>query len=175
MSQMKGIFQSLAQIELNTKDFLVKANTALSKCLDKTSFITTSYFIIDAKSKSVEFARAGHCPTLYYNSAAKKWDFFQNKGLGLGILRNGDFSNFINPESFQYKSNDIIVLYTDGITEAKNPKNDEYGYERLQEVVTSMIDASVDEITGAIIDDLYGFTGSPIIDDDYTTLVIKFK
>lgn len=175
MSQMKGIFQSLAQIDLNTKEFLVKANTALSKCLDKTSFITTSYFILNEKDKSVEFARAGHCPTLYYDSGTKKWEFFQNKGLGLGILRNGDFSNFINPECFKYKPNDIIVLYTDGITEAKNQKNDEYGYERLQEVVTSMIDASVEEITTAIIDDLYGFTGSSIIDDDYTTLVIKFK
>lgn len=175
MSQMKGIFQSLAQIELSTKEFLVKSNTALSKCLDKTSFITTSYFIIDNKSKSVEFARAGHCPTLYYNSETKKWQFFQNKGLGLGILRNGDFSNFIHPDSFNYKPNDIIILYTDGITEAKNARNDEYGYERLQEAVISMINASAHEIQKAIIDDLYDFTGSSIIDDDYTTLVIKFK
>ncbi len=175
MSQMKGVFQSLAQLDLEPKDFLVKANTALSKCLDKTSFITTSYFIIDTKKQCVDFARAGHCPTLFFNAKEKEWQFFQNKGLGLGILRSGDFANFIQPNSFKYKSGDIIVLYTDGITEAKNFKNDEYGYERLQEAVSRSVDASVIDIQELIIKDLYDFTGSPIIDDDYTTLIVKFK
>lgn len=175
MSQMKGVFQSLAQLGMDPKEFLVKSNAALSRCLDKTSFITTSYFIIDTKEKQVDFARAGHCPTLYYNANEGKWHFFQNKGLGLGILRSGDFSNFIQPDSFKYHPNDIIVLYTDGITEAKNFKNDEYGYERLQEVVTNSTNDTADDIQKKIIKDLYEFTGSPVIDDDYTTLVIKFK
>ncbi|QSE98382.1 PP2C family protein-serine/threonine phosphatase [Fulvivirga lutea] len=175
MSQMKGVFQSLAQLGLEPKEFLVKANTALSKCLDKTSFITTSFFVVDTKKKVVEFARAGHCPTLYFDSEKKQWEFFQNKGLGLGILRNGDFANFIQPNKFSYKPGDIIILYTDGITEAKNMKGHEFGYERLQEAVTKTVNCTAEEIQKAIIDDLYEFTGTPVIDDDYTTVVIKFR
>ena len=175
MSQMKGVFQSLTQVGLSPKEFLVKANIALSKCLDKTSFITTSYFIIDTKKKKVEFARAGHCPTLYYNYESGKWEYFQNKGLGLGILRSGDFGNFIQPNEFSYQPGDIIVLYTDGITEAKNRRGDEFGYERLEESVSKYKNCTAEEIQKSIIDNLYEFTGSSVIDDDYTTVVIKFK
>ena len=175
MSQMKGVFQSLAQLGLNPKDFLVRANNALSKCLDKTSFITGSYFVIDTSVKRVDFARAGHCPTLYYTAESDTWEFFQNKGLGLGILRNGDFANFIQPQSFNYKPHDIMVLYTDGITEAKNFKGEEYGYDRLKDVANRHAGESAPDIQTKIIEDLYEFTGSPVIDDDYTTLIVKFR
>ncbi len=175
MSQMKGVFHSLAQLDLDPKTFLVKANVALSKCLDKTSFITTSYFVINTSKKTVDFARAGHCPTLYYNASSKAWQFFQNKGLGLGILRNSGFENYIQLNTFSYNPGDIIILYTDGITEAKNAKGAEYGYEQLQVAVEKAAKKSAEEIQKELINNLYDFTGSSIIDDDYTTLVIKFK
>lgn len=175
MSQMKGVFHSLAQVGMDPKTFLTMANNALSKCLDKASFITTSYFVINTKKKVVDFARAGHCPTLYYDSKLKEWQFFQNKGLGLGILRNSGFENYIQLNSFTYNPDDIIVLYTDGITEAKNSKGDEYGYDRMLEVVSKMADKEALGIQDALINDLYKFTGTPVIDDDYTTLIIKFK
>ncbi|UII27929.1 SpoIIE family protein phosphatase [Fulvivirga maritima] len=174
MSQMKGIFHSFAQLDLPPKEFLVRANTALSRCLDKASFITTSYFVINSESQRVEFTRAGHCPTLYYDSEAKKASYFQNKGLGLGIIRNDEFANYIQTNCFDYKKNDIIVLYTDGITEAKNDKGEEFGYERLKEFIEQVSDMDILSIQEDLISALYEFTGSRAIDDDYTTLIIKF-
>lgn len=175
MSQMKGVFHSLSQLDKSPKDFLVSANRALSLCLDRTSFITTSYFIINKAEKTVEFARAGHCPTLYYNKSSNETSFFQNKGLGLGILRNDGFENYIQINSFQYKKDDIIVLYTDGITEAKNEKGEEFGYDRLRDLVkeNSMIEPQ--QLQRKLIEALYQFSGTTAIDDDYTTLIIKFK
>ena len=174
MSQMKGVFHSFAQLDLPPKEFLVKANTALSRCLDKTSFITTSYFVIDSEQQKVEFARAGHCPTLYYDSQTGKASYFQNKGLGLGIIRNNEFGNYIQTNCFQYKKGDIIVLYTDGITEAKNAKSEEFGYERLQEFIETVSHKEIVNIQEDLINALYEFSGSKAIDDDYTTLIIKF-
>lgn len=175
MSQMKGVFHSFAQLDLSPKEFLVKANKALSQCLDKASFITTSYFVINSETKTVEFARAGHCPTLFYDSQLKKGTYFQNKGLGLGILRNGEFGNYIQTNSFKYKSGDIVVLYTDGVTEAKNSQSDEFGYVRLQQFIEKVSDKTVENIQQELINELYEFTGTKSIDDDYTTLIIKFK
>ncbi|MBL6449882.1 SpoIIE family protein phosphatase [Fulvivirga sp. 29W222] len=175
MSQMKGIFHSFAQLDLSPKEFLEKANQALSQCLDKASFITTSYFVINSTTKTVEFARAGHCPTLFYDAQLKKGTYFQNKGLGLGILRNGEFGNYIQTNAFQYKRDDIVVLYTDGVTEAKNVQGDEFGYERLQKFIEKVSALSVQEIQQKLINELYEFTGTKSIDDDYTTLIIKFN
>ena len=175
MSQMKGVFHSLSQLDQTPKDFLVSANKALSMCLDRTSFITTSYYIISQSQKTVEFARAGHCPTLYYSNRKDETSFFQNKGLGLGILRNDGFENYIQTNSFKYDTDDIMVLYTDGITEAKNHKGEEFGYERLRELVKKNSNKTADRLQKILIDALYDFSGTSAIDDDYTTLIIKFK
>jgi len=175
MSQMKGVFTSLAQIGLTPKEFLCNANTVLSASLDRSSFVTCSYFIIDKTSKKLEFARAGHCPALYFDSSQKKSLFFQEKGLGLGILRNGEFGKFLEVRSIDYKPNDILVLYTDGITEAKNIKREEFGFKRLQEIVEANHDKEPAFIKDEIIDKLYNFCGKELLDDDYTMLIVKFK
>ncbi|MEJ0030635.1 MAG: PP2C family protein-serine/threonine phosphatase [Bacteroidota bacterium] len=62
MSQMKGIFHSLAQQDLDPKEFMQRANRALVYCLERGSFISATYFAIDTRTKKIRYARAGHCP-----------------------------------------------------------------------------------------------------------------
>lgn len=175
MSQMKGVFHSLVQLDLSPEDFLYYANSALSRCLEKTSFITISYFIVDFVSKEINFVRAGHCPTLYYNNNKKEADYFINKGLGLGIKRSDGYRKFIQVNHTKYNSGDIIVLYTDGIIEAKNEEGEEFGYERLKNIIQNNYTKSTLEIKKAIIDALYGHCEKTNLSDDYTLLIVKFK
>lgn len=175
MSQMKGIFQSLVQLNLNARDFMIKANNALSNCLDRTSFITTSYFIIDSKKKKFEFSRAGHCPTLYYSDKEKKVVFLEDQGLGLGILRDNQFNEFVEVNEMEYNSGDILMLYTDGITEAKNKNNEEYGYERIKQFLESHAYYSAEYIKEGILKSLYDFCESSNLEDDITALIVKVK
>lgn len=175
MSQMKGVFHSLSQLDVGAAEFIRRANHALSRCLDKASFVTTSYFIIDSREKIIEFTRAGHCPTLYYDHSRDETIYFKNRGLGLGIIRNDSFSDYTEVNSINYEPGDIMVLYTDGITEAKNRHGEEFGYERLRNVVREYRHQSVDGIQQAIIERLYEFIGNDAINDDYTTVIIRFK
>ena len=175
MSQMKGIFHSLSQLNLTPKEFLVKANNALSECLEKSSFITATYFLIDRKTKSIKFSRAGHCPTLYYHANIKKTEYFKSKGMGLGLVRNDKYDKFIHVNKFQYKPGDLIVLYTDGITEAMNGDGEEFGYERLENTIKRHVSKKPKKILDNMLQDFYDFTGSKIINDDYTIVLIQFK
>ena len=175
MSQMKGIFQSLVQLELSAKDFIIKANNALSGCLDRTSFITTIYFIIDSKNKKLEFSRAGHCPTLYYSAIDKKVKFLEDNGLGLGILRDNQFNDFVDVTEMDYHSGDILFLYTDGITEAKNKQNEEFGYDRLKVFLEKNVFYSTEHIKEEILKTLHDFCESSNLEDDITTLIVKVK
>lgn len=175
MSQMKGIFQSLVQLNLSAKDFIVKANNALSGCLDRTSFITTTYFIIDSKKKNIEISRAGHCPTLYYSAKDKKVSFLEDNGLGLGILRDDQFDEFVDVNEIDYKQGDIMFLYTDGITEAKNNRNEEFGYDRLKLFLEKHSFYSTEYIKEEILKTLYDFCESSNLEDDITTLIVKVK
>jgi phosphoserine phosphatase RsbU/P len=154
---------------------LFRANNALSICLAKKTFITASYFLIDTQQQVVEFSRAGHCPTLYFNASTQKAEFFKNKGLGMGIIRNETFRNYLAAHSFKYLPNDVMVLYTDGITEAKNAKGEEFGSDRLLHSLEKWAQHTPEYIREKLITTLYEFTGTDHIDDDYTVMIVKFK
>lgn len=175
MSQMKGIFNSIGQLGLSPKEFMINTNIALGASLEKASFITASYYLINKKTKTIEFTRAGHCPTLYYRAKEKRSSYYTDKGLGLGILRNSKFDNYVNVNTIDYASGDILFLYTDGITEAKNMKREEYGYDRLQAILEDAASENGDQIQDKIIKNLFEFCGSELVDDDYTSLIVKFN
>jgi len=174
MSQMKGVFHSLVQFDLDAKTFFKRANHALSHCLEKTSFITAAYYSINSTEKSISFSRAGHCPGLFYNKKDKKAEYFHNKGMGLGIVRNDSFEKFIDISKIHYNSGDILFLYTDGIIEAKNADNEEFGYDRLSNYLEQNSAKSPKDIQAGLIKYLYEFIGTENLEDDYTALIIRF-
>jgi serine phosphatase RsbU (regulator of sigma subunit) len=174
MAQMKGIFHGLMQDDLQPVEFMQKANNALTHCLERTSFITAALYIIDYKLKGFFFARAGHCHTLYYNSMTLETFYFNTEGLGLGIIRDQSYNKRIHNMHYDYNPGDVMVIYTDGIIEARNPNQDEYGEDRLREMLNQTYHLEAEDIKYAIINDLNEFSDENIYDDQ-TLIVIKFK
>lgn len=175
MSQMKGIFHSLAQSDTEPDNFMVHANQALVYCLERGSFISATYFVINTETKKIKYARAGHCPVLYYSALSKQVTYFKDKGVALGMVRNKTYTNFIHAYEFEYVQGDLMVLYTDGITEAKNKKGEEFGYDRLLESVEEVSSLSAIQVQDHLIKRLYAFSGTDNIDDDYTTMIVRFN
>jgi sigma-B regulation protein RsbU (phosphoserine phosphatase) len=175
MSQMKGIFHSLAQQDLDPKEFMVRANMALVYCLERGSFISATFFVVNTKTKKIQYARAGHCPVLFYRSATKNAEYLKDKGTALGMIKNKDYCNFIENNEIAYASGDVMVLYTDGITEAKDPKGEEFGYDHLRNAVLEVKDEAPKQMQDFLIRKLYEYSGSDQINDDYTTMIVKFK
>lgn len=176
MSQMKGIFHSLIQLDLGPGEFMIRANSALSKCLERNHFITASIFIIDTRQNKICHARAGHMPTLMHSFAHQKSDFLAIDGLGLGILRNKQYKNHVEEKTFTYQQGDVLVLYTDGIVEAKNEKSLQFGFERIRSLLEISHHLGPREIQSKIIDSLHSFVGGDgLIDDDYSIMVVKFN
>jgi len=175
MSQMKGIFHSLAQQQLDPKEFMVRANMALKHCLERGSFISATYFIVDTQAKKIYYARAGHCPVLYYRAMEKKSEYLKDKGTALGMIKSKDYCNFIETNELPYAPGDIMVLYTDGITEAKDKKGEEFDLVRLEQTLVEVTEKSPREIQEHLIKRLYEYSGTDQINDDYTTMIVKFR
>ncbi len=175
MAQLKGIFHSLATQKMSAAEFHIHANVALSNCLERSSFVTASYYIIDTEKKSIEFSRAGHCPSLMFCSKTDKTDFLSSEGMGLGIIRNSSYSKYVESSTLDYYNGDTMLLYTDGITEAKNEDGEQFGTERLKNSFSSHAKKAPAQIKEAIKRDLAGFTGEFEIDDDYTMVIVKFN
>jgi serine phosphatase RsbU (regulator of sigma subunit) len=176
MAQMKGIFQSLIQLDLGPAEFMIRANSALSKCLERNHFITASIFIIDTRENIIRHARAGHVPTLMHSFALQKSEYLAIDGLGLGILRNKQYENHVEEKTFKYQPGDVLVLFTDGIVEAKNEKSHQFGFERIRSLLEISHHQGPREIQAKIIDSLHSFVGGDgMIDDDYSIMVVKFN
>ncbi|TAE18261.1 MAG: hypothetical protein EAZ95_04915 [Bacteroidetes bacterium] len=175
MAQMKGIFQTLAQINCSLSEFLQYTNRALGNCLPKNTFITASILIIDTDEHTIDIAQAGHCPILRYDAKRKHTYYLPAQGLGFGILRNNSFSQHIDIQSIVYQKGDIFVLYTDGVIDARNPEQDEYGYERLHDCVHQNAQDSPTVLLQKMQTDWEAFAQGTPQYDDYTALVLKIE
>lgn len=175
MAQMKGVFQSLIQLNLSPGEFMIRSNAALSKCLERNHFITASVFEINTSQKLIRYARAGHVPTLYFNAKSQKATYLESGGLGLGILRNMQYEKHVDQKEFTYHEGDVMVLFTDGIIEAKNQKAMQFGFERARSLLEINHSLTPKEIQAMLIDTLHNFVGgNGLIDDDYSMMVVKF-
>ena len=92
-------------------------------------------------------------------------------GFFVGVVK--DITQYISLQKIKLQSGDGIVLYTDGITEARNLTEEQYGVERLCEVVSRYWHFSAAEIQQAVIDDVHQFIGEQKVFDDMTLLVLK--
>lgn len=176
MSQMKGIFHSLSQQpDITPARFMTQANRALVHCLERGSFITATYFVIDTHARTIHYARAGHCPLLYFDAGRKTARYCEDKGTALGMVRSADYEKYIHTYTIPYRPGDMLVLFTDGITEAKNAGGEEFGYDRLRSAVENSSFDHLKELQQYLLQQLYAYTGSDEINDDYTTMILKFK
>ena len=179
MAQMKGIFHSLGNLDLLPGEFIIKANDALGRCLEKSSFITASYFSINTSAREIRFVRAGHCSTLYYHASTRQSEYLQTKGMGLGIVRNSTYENYVHCNALTYAPGDLILLYTDGITEATDAEGRQFGGDGLKQALDKHIqksneNVSPEQLKNGIIEELYTFLNGKKLDDDYTLMIIKF-
>ncbi|HEY9703878.1 MAG TPA: SpoIIE family protein phosphatase, partial [Allocoleopsis sp.] len=95
--------------------------------------------------------------------------------LGFPIGLDADISDFISAQKVELNSGDMMVLYTDGITEAENINKQFYGLERLINLVQKNHHKSAQEIRQTVIDDVINYIGEQTVFDDITLLVIKKK
>ncbi|AHM61068.1 protein serine/threonine phosphatase [Flammeovirgaceae bacterium 311] len=177
MSQLKGVFHSLVPLGLSCRDFLMQANSALSRGLGRTTFVTLVYGILNCADKTFTFVRAGHCPVLYYSSENNQVEVYNGKGMGLGLLRNNSYQGHIQEQVIRYKPGDSLLLYTDGIIECRNGAGEEYGQERLAQSFKKHAEQrsnSVEEVCSMLMEELHLHAGKKDIQDDFTTLVLKF-
>ncbi|MEL6589602.1 MAG: SpoIIE family protein phosphatase [Bacteroidota bacterium] len=175
MAEIKGIFHALTQLDLDIKSFLATANTALSQCMQKGFFMTMTYLQIDVEQQQLEMIRAGHCPAFFYKAATKEIKMLREGTLGLGIVRNASFANYIKEtELLRYEPGDVLILYTDGILEARNEQQEEFGYDRFEKIIATNAELSAPDFAEKIVESVREFTHTDL-QDDYTVLIIRFR
>jgi phosphoserine phosphatase RsbU/P len=138
-------------------------------------FVTLFFALLDVSSGNFTYVNGGHVPTLLVKNeegdTVNKIQKLMPTGIALGI----DAEQTYKENSILLNAGDFVVLYSDGITEAINQKEHEYGTERLENVLLAINNHSAEGVIEAIISDLISFTGGQEAFDDITIVVAMRK
>jgi sigma-B regulation protein RsbU (phosphoserine phosphatase) len=143
---------------------LVTANTSEGR------FITFFWGYIDTKTNTLTYVNAGHNPPYIIRNG--KIIKLEKGGIIFGVMKT--FTPYIF-EEVKLKKDDVIILYTDGVSEAMNLNNEEYSEEKLQVIAESLVDKTAEEILNGIKEDVQIFTQGNVQSDDITMIVIKVR
>jgi hypothetical protein len=172
MSMAKKTFEIYASTGLNPADTLSKVNDALHRDLGGRLFISMVYALLDPTARTLTWARAGHNPSLRFNRKADEVEEIRPPGMVVGMKSGAMFRQSIQEQVTTLQNGDIFVLYTDGITETMNLQNEEFGPERLVDVVKKFIDAGPDALIDRIMEIIRHFRGPRPPADDSTIVIL---
>jgi anti-anti-sigma factor len=145
--------------------------------MKKGMFVTMFYVILDSKNRVISYASAGHNPMILYRHETRETFFLNPRGFPVGISLPDEslFRRSISLEKVRLKKDDMLVIYTDGVTEAMNERRAQYGEERLIQMVRDHGSLSPEEFIDLLDSDIKSFTSGYPQSDDITVVAIKEK
>lgn len=147
---------------------LTAVNRRILEDTNANQFVAVSYGILDPVTGRLVYCNAGNCPPIIFRSRGV--EKLVNTGIPLGLLEDRTWDQAVA----QIDPGDVLVLYTDGITEAQNEKEEFYGEARLLNSIRANLNGSAQEIKQGILADLQKFVGSaPQYDDITLTVVVR--
>ncbi len=140
-------------------------------------FITMLYAVIDTAAQTVTLARAGHELPLFSRRNAltgvAEETYVGSEGMPLGMVPDEIFSTVIADRIEPFSIGDVLVLYTDGITESPNEEGKEFSGNRLADTVRTLHNRSVTELNDGILENVHRFAGPTAQRDDFTLVTVK--
>ncbi len=179
MAELKGLVLSLSRIHRSPRQLLIDANRIISDHLDSRSFITMTYAVIDLEHRRMTYARAGHTPLIFLRASAPAGDgrlqILAPDGLVLGLKIDGGvlFESLLEEATIDLATGDLLVFFTDGISEAMNPAEDCFGEARLGRIVEEHGMMSSEELRECILGEIDTFVDGAAQHDDMTMILVK--
>jgi len=177
MTMVKKSLKLHAQHHRSPAEVLRRTNLDITTDLDARTFVSASYALIDARTATLTFARAGHnYPILFNPRRSPPVRQLETKGMALGMYRGGLFDKIIREMEIALRPGDVFLLYTDGLTEARNRANESYGLERLEAAIACTHgDLSSQALAGVLFDDARRFADGAPQDDDIAILCLTWQ
>jgi serine phosphatase RsbU (regulator of sigma subunit) len=174
MAELKGIMLALSRADRSPRTVLLEVNRLLGAHLDNRSFITMTYAVIDLERRRVTMARAGHTPMMLVSTSAT--EVVIPGGIVLGLRLPGAdalFERVLEERELPLAAGDVIVLYTDGVTEAMDQGGELFGDEALLRTVAGNVELSAAGIRERVLREVAAFVGGAEAHDDMTMVILK--
>ncbi len=170
MANLQATIRGFALTTSSANDCVYRANKLLVKSTDLGKFVTLFYGNLDLRTHLFSFSNAGH-DSPFLVSKSERVSRLNTGGTILGFLEESQYLE----EIVTFKPGDTLVIYSDGITEAMNSFEEEFGEDRVCQIVQNNMDKSAAELIEQILAAINGFSeGTPRM-DDMTLVVVKRK
>jgi len=173
MTRSRSVFRVVASQGGGPGEILSRSNDyiAADASSGKGMFITVLYMRYDRKSRQMTVANAGHYPPLWYRTRKRVFADCSVSGIPVGIIPGQDYSE----KTIQLDSQDILVLYTDGVTEARAWDGSMFGVDRLKKIIEENATLGAHDLFQRIESGIKDFIGQAPPFDDLTLMVIRVK
>jgi phosphoserine phosphatase RsbU/P len=170
MAISRSFVRSYAFAGLSPVDVLRQTNDLLVEDSDSGMFVTAYYSVFDHSGRCLN-VNAGHNPPVLYRQATQAAEFMPRGGRAIGWFKD----NPLQAVTVDMQPGDVLIYYTDGLTEAENMVRQDYGAERLRQVAAQAAQSqSAAAIRDAIVADVNAFRGDAPLFDDLTLVVVRY-
>lgn len=169
MALSRTVVRAKAKGNPQVAEVIREANKMIAEDSKTSMFVTFFYGILDEKEKNLKYVNAGHNPPLYFNDHGDDLFMLKARGMALGVMEEIS----LEEKEITLDKGDVVVFYTDGITEAMNKDKQLFGEERLLEEIKRNHHLSAEEITEKIQNSVLEFCGKEPQFDDITLVVLK--
>ena len=177
MTMIRTALRLEARGNKNPADVLSRVNRFVTDDMKRGMFVTMFYMVLDSRNRIIHYASAGHNPMILYRRSTKQTYFLNPSGFPVGIQLPDInlFEQRIEEDSIRLREDDLLVLYTDGITEAMNPKRELYREERFLDAIRKHAQYDVSDFINSVKDDIKAYTRNYPQNDDITFVAVKEK
>lgn len=168
MANLQAAVRSQVLAEASVTECLTRTNTLLYRSMEDGKFVTAFFCVLDHATHQLRFSNAGHNPPVLIRASGET-QFLEVGGLILGFMENTGFEE----RACDIRRGDLLVIYSDGISESADAQGDEFGVEGIVDVIRRHRRSSAQEILGAIMRAATAFAGDQPQLDDMTMIVLK--
>ena len=169
MAQSRTLVRASAARNPTAANVIREANKLIFEDSKSNMFVTLFYTILDSKKMCLRYVNAGHSPPLLLCETPGDIVFLKAKGIALGVIDEVELQEV----EIELTSGDIIVLYTDGVTEAIDENEEQFGQEKLIRVISENRNLSAHGIIGRVDEKVKEFAGKQSQFDDITLIILK--
>jgi serine phosphatase RsbU (regulator of sigma subunit) len=171
----RDIVKNLTRTMWEPGQLLRAVNQELEPNIKKGMFVTMFYGLLYRRTGRFVFASAGHNPLIWVRATGLKPDLVRPKGYPLGMMSPSMFNQRLETAEIQLSPGDCLIQYTDGVNEAHNPKEEEFGMDRLIQAVLTNRTLDPSDMVATVLSHHERFVGSAPQYDDITLVAMKWK
>jgi sigma-B regulation protein RsbU (phosphoserine phosphatase) len=168
MANLQASLRTASGMGIPLNDIVSRINELICHNTPPEQYITFFAGMYHPKTKTFIYVNAGHNPPLVIRKNGKVETLYQG-GLILGFEENRKYEQ----GSIKLQAGDVILMYTDGVSEAMNEKEEEFGENRIMEFIQQNLTLPTEEIVAGLEKSVEVFTGDRMFTDDFTLILVR--